>query len=73
MLIAASSGYKMSVIGHKIMSTLFAIIRSIGVVGTVLNIKNLLDKSGIHIEIHVSDKLKSTIINYEWKYRRKSS
>lgn len=42
--VAASGGYMMSAVANKIIAAPFAIVGSIGVVGTVPNIRELLEK-----------------------------
>ena len=59
--VAASGGYMMSAVGHKIISAPFAIVGSIGVVGTVPNIHDLLEKNGINVEMHTSGEFKRTL------------
>ncbi|QIV95758.1 inner membrane peptidase [Allofrancisella inopinata] len=59
--IAASGGYMMSAVAHKIISAPFAIVGSIGVVGTVPNIRELLQKNGINVEMHTSGAYKRTL------------
>ncbi|GAB4223327.1 MAG: protease SohB [Francisella sp.] len=59
--VAASGGYMMSSVAHKIIASPFAIVGSIGVVGTVPNIRELLEKNGIHVEMHTSGKYKRTL------------
>ena len=59
--IAASGGYMMSAVGDKIISAPFAIVGSIGVVGTVPNIRDLLEKNGINVEMHTSGTYKRTL------------
>jgi serine protease SohB len=59
--IAASGGYMMSAVANTIISAPFAIVGSIGVVGTVPNIKELLTKNGINVEMHTSGEYKRTL------------
>ncbi|QIW10641.1 protease SohB [Francisella sp. LA112445] len=59
--VAASGGYMMSAVGHKIISAPFAIVGSIGVVGTIPNIRDLLEKNGINVEMHTSGEYKRTL------------
>jgi serine protease SohB len=59
--VAASGGYMMSAVGHKIISAPFAIVGSIGVIGQVPNIHDLLEKNGINIEMHTSGEFKRTL------------
>lgn len=59
--VAASGGYMMSAVGNKVISAPFAIVGSIGVVGTVPNIHNLLEKNGINVEMHTSGEFKRTL------------
>ena len=51
----------MSAVGHKIISAPFAIVGSIGVIGQVPNIHDLLEKNGINIEMHTSGEFKRTL------------
>lgn len=59
--VAASGGYMMAAVGHKIISAPFAIVGSIGVVGQVPNIHDLLEKNGINVEMHTSGEFKRTL------------
>ncbi len=59
--VAASGGYMMSAVAHQIISSPFAIVGSIGVVGTVPNIRDLLKKNGIDVELHTSGEYKRTL------------
>lgn len=59
--VAASGGYMMSAVGHKIIAAPFAIVGSIGVVGQVPNIRDLLQKNGINVEMHTSGEFKRTL------------
>ena len=59
--VAASGGYMMSAVGHKIISAPFAIVGSIGVIGQVPNIHDLLEKNGINVEMHTSGEFKRTL------------
>ena len=59
--VAASGGYMMSAVGHKIICAPFAIVGSIGVVGQVPNIRELLQKNGINVEMHTSGEFKRTL------------
>jgi serine protease SohB len=59
--VAASGGYMMSAVANTIISSPFAIVGSIGVVGTVPNIKDLLTKNGINVEMHTSGEYKRTL------------
>lgn len=59
--VAASGGYMMSAVGHKIISAPFAIVGSIGVIGQVPNIHELLQKNGINVEMHTSGEFKRTL------------
>ncbi len=54
-------GYMMSAVGHKIISAPFAIVGSIGVIGQVPNIHDLLEKNGINVEMHTSGEFKRTL------------
>ena len=59
--VAASGGYMMSAVGHKIISAPFAIVGSIGVIGQVPNIHDLLEKNGVNVEMHTSGEFKRTL------------
>lgn len=59
--VAASGGYMMSAVGHKIISAPFAIVGSIGVIGQVPNIHDLLEKKGVNVEMHTSGEFKRTL------------
>ncbi|APC94485.1 protease SohB [Francisella tularensis subsp. novicida] len=59
--VAASGGYMMSAVAHKIIAAPFAIVGSIGVVGTIPNIRELLEKHGINVEMHTSGEYKRTL------------
>ncbi|MFV9984383.1 MAG: protease SohB [Francisella endosymbiont of Hyalomma asiaticum] len=59
--VAASGGYMMSAVAHKIIAAPFAIVGSIGVVGTIPNIRELLKKNGINVEMHTSGEYKRTL------------
>ena len=59
--VAASGGYMMAAVGHKIISAPFAIVGSIGVIGQVPNIHDLLEKNGINVEMHTSGEFKRTL------------
>lgn len=59
--VAASGGYMMSAVANKIIAAPFAIVGSIGVVGTVPNIRELLEKNGINVEMHTSGEFKRTL------------
>ena len=59
--IAASGGYMMSAVADKIISSPFAIVGSIGVVGSVPNIHDLLKKHGVRVEQHTSGQYKRTL------------
>lgn len=54
--VAASGGYMMLAVAHKIIAVPFAIVGSIGVVGTILNLiclKELWQTSCIHVIINI--------------------
>ncbi len=59
--VAASGGYMMSAVGHKIISAPFAIVGSIGVIGQVPNIHDLLEKNGVNVEMYTSGEFKRTL------------
>ncbi|MFC4891968.1 protease SohB [Pseudofrancisella aestuarii] len=59
--IAASGGYMMASVAHKIICSPFAIVGSIGVVGTVPNVRDMLKKHGVDVEMHTSGQYKRTL------------
>ena len=60
-LVAASGGYMMAVVAHKIIAAPFAILGSIGVIGQLPNINKVLKKAGIDFEMHTSGKYKRSL------------
>jgi len=58
---AASGGYLMACVAHKIISAPFAIVGSIGVVGQLPNFNRLLEKHHIDIEQHTAGEYKRTL------------
>ncbi len=64
---AASGGYMIAAISHKIIAGPFDTIGSIGVYAAVVNIKNILDTVGVTYKAHTSGKLKASgHIGNEW-------
>ncbi len=59
--IAASGGYLMACVGHKIIAAPFAILGSIGVVAELPNFYRFLDKHDIDIELHTAGQYKRTL------------
>ena len=59
--VAASGGYLMASIAHRIISAPFAIIGSIGVIGQLPNFNRLLNKHHIDFEQHTAGKFKRTL------------
>lgn len=59
--IAASGGYMMACLANKIIASPFAIVGSIGVIGSVPNIHNLLKKHDIQYEEHTAGKYKRSL------------
>lgn len=58
---AASGGYLMAVVAHKILAAPFAIIGSIGVVAQLPNFHRLLNKHHIDYELHTAGEYKRTL------------
>lgn len=58
---AASGGYLMACIAHKIVAAPFAVVGSIGVIGQVPNFHRLLDKHDIEYEQHTAGAYKRTL------------
>ncbi len=59
--VAASGGYMMACIGHKILAAPFAILGSIGVVAQLPNIHRLLKKHDVDVEILTAGEYKRTL------------
>lgn len=59
--VAASGGYMMACVAHKIVAAPFAVLGSIGVVAAVPNIHRLLDRVGIDYENITGGKYKRTV------------
>ena len=59
--IAASGGYLMACLGHKILAAPFAIIGSIGVVAQMPNFHRLLRKNDIDVELLTAGEYKRTL------------
>lgn len=60
-LVAASGGYMMACVAHKIIAAPFAIVGSIGVLAQLPNFNRLLTKHDIDIEHHTAGEYKSTL------------
>lgn len=60
-LVAASGGYMMACVAHKIIAAPFAILGSIGVMAELPNFNKLLTKHNIDIEHHTSGEYKTTL------------
>ncbi len=58
---AASGGYMMAVIGHKIIAAPFAIVGSIGVIAQLPNFHRLLQENHIDYEQHTAGEYKRTL------------
>ena len=59
--VAASGGYMMACIGHKIIAAPFAVLGSIGVVAQVPNVHRLLKKNDIDVELLTAGEYKRTL------------
>jgi serine protease SohB len=59
--VAASGGYMMAAVADHIVAAPFAVIGSIGVVGTVPNFHRLLERGGIEVEQHTAGRFKRTL------------
>lgn len=59
--VAASGGYMMACVGHRIIAAPFAILGSIGVVAQVPNIHRLLKKYDVDVELHTAGQYKRTL------------
>lgn len=59
--IAASGGYMMAAIAHKIIAAPFAIVGSIGVVAQLPNFHKLLQKHNVDVELHTAGEFKRTL------------
>lgn len=59
--VAASGGYMMACVGHKILAAPFALVGSIGVIGQIPNFNKLLKKSNIEFEQHTAGEYKRTL------------
>lgn len=60
-LVAASGGYLMAVVAHKIIAAPFAVIGSIGVLAQIPNFNRLLQKYDVDIEQHTAGEYKTTL------------
>lgn len=59
--VAASGGYLMACVAHKIIAAPFAIIGSIGVVAQIPNFHKLLTKNHVDFELHTAGEFKRTL------------
>jgi len=59
--VAASGGYLMAALGHKILAAPFAILGSIGVVAQVPNVHRLLKKNDVDVEVLTAGEYKRTL------------
>ncbi len=59
--VAASGGYMMACVGHKILAAPFSLIGSIGVVGQLPNFNKLLKQNHIDFEQHTAGEYKRTL------------
>ena len=59
--VAASGGYMMACVAHRILAAPFAIVGSIGVVGQLPNVNRLLKKHDIDYELHTAGEFKRTL------------
>ena len=59
--VAASGGYMMACVAHKIVSAKFAVIGSVGVVAQLPNFHKVLKKNDIDIELHTAGEYKRTL------------
>jgi serine protease SohB len=59
--VAASGGYLMAAVGHRILAAPFAIIGSIGVVAQIPNIHRFLKRRDIDVELHTAGRFKRTL------------
>ena len=63
--VAASGGYMMAAVAHKIVASPFAVLGSVGVVSTQPNITKLLDNMGIEVEDVTAGQFKRTLTPYK--------
>lgn len=59
--IAASGGYMMACVAHRVVAAPFAVIGSIGVVAQLPNFNRLLRKNEIDVELHTAGEFKRTL------------
>lgn len=59
--VAASGGYMMACVAHKIVAAKFAVIGSVGVVAQLPNFHKLLKKNDVDIELHTAGEYKRTL------------
>ena len=62
--VAASGGYMMACVGHRILAAPFAILGSIGVLAQLPNFHRLLDRHGVEFEQIKAGEFKRTLINF---------
>ena len=59
--IAASGGYMMACVGQRIVAAPFAIVGSIGVVAQLPNLRRLLQRHEVDVELHTAGEFKRTL------------
>ena len=59
--VAASGGYMMAAVAHRILAAPFAVVGSIGVVAQIPNVYRLLKKHDVDVEIHTAGQFKRTL------------
>ena len=59
--VAASGGYLMAAVAHRILAAPFAVLGSIGVVAQIPNVHRLLKKHDVDVEIHTAGRHKRTL------------
>ena len=59
--VAASGGYMMAAVAHRILAAPFAVIGSIGVVAQIPNVHRLLKKHDVDVEVHTAGHFKRTL------------
>ncbi|MCB9738496.1 MAG: protease SohB [Deltaproteobacteria bacterium] len=59
--VAASGGYMMAAVAETLLVAPFAMVGSIGVVGTVPNFRRLLERGGVEVEQHTAGRFKRTL------------
>ena len=59
--VAASGGYLMAVVAHRILAAPFAVVGSIGVVAQLPNFHRVLERHGVDYELHTAGDYKRTL------------